>query len=85
MPVSINFGELCPEQKYLSGIINPQEEDHQRASGSVARRNCTASNVPANERFSDGEQNRGNDSADRHVAPLETSVGQDLVDGGEQE
>jgi len=43
--------------------------------GSEARSNCTASDVPANERFSDGEQDSGHNSADHHVAPFEIPVG----------
>src|SRR4029077_16797251 len=73
--IGIDFSELCPKQKYLSRIVNPQEKHYQRARGSEARSNCTASDVPAYERFSDGEQDPGHNSADHHVAPFEIPVG----------
>jgi hypothetical protein len=40
--------ELCPEQKNLRRIINPQQQDDQCPCGSEARSDCTTSNVPAN-------------------------------------
>src|SRR5215472_10203953 len=69
MRVGIDFGEFCAEQKNLSGIIDPQQKDDQPAGSSKAGSNCTASDVPANERLSDAEEHRGNDCADHHVAP----------------
>ena len=58
MRVGIDFGEFCAEQKNLSRIIDPQQKDDQPAGGSKAGSNCTAPDVPANERLSDAEERR---------------------------
>ena len=55
MPVSVDFGELGPEQEYLDRVINLQQEDDEGPRGPVAGSNSAAANVPTNERFPDGE------------------------------
>jgi hypothetical protein len=55
MPVSIDFGELGPEQEYLDRVINPQQEDDERPGSPVTGSNRAAADVPANERFPEGE------------------------------
>ena len=50
-----DFCELGSEQKNLCRIIDPQQKNDQTTCGSKAGSHCTASNIPANEGFSDGE------------------------------
>ena len=51
--------ELRAEQKDLSGVVNPQQHHDKGRSGPEAGRDTGLSDVGANQKFADDEQQRG--------------------------
>jgi hypothetical protein len=61
----------------------PEQDYHERTGGTVALRQTTAADVPADEHLPECEEEGGADGAHGDVPPLKPAVGQDLVDGRE--
>jgi hypothetical protein len=65
-------------------VVHPQQHHHQRPRRAVGGRWSGAGEVERDDRPSDDEQERGDERAKPHVAPLEPHVGQDLEDRREE-
>src|SRR6185436_7172202 len=79
----IGTRELGAEEKYLRRVVDPEQHDEEPASSPVRRCDSACSNVPADKRLADGEEESGHNSADPYVAPFQVSIRQHLVDSAE--
>ena len=82
--VSVDLRELRPQQKDHCRIIDPKEQDHERASGAVRRSDVATSNIKSNAGLADDVKHRGKQGPDDDVPPFEFLVRQNFIDRGEE-
>src|SRR5712672_1850391 len=70
--------EFRSEQKTRRRVVDPGEDDHQRAGRAVRRGQAALGDVESRERLPDREENRGDQCAEPDIAPLELHVGKKL-------
>ena len=77
--------ELGAEEEDLRGVVHPNDEDHQRSCRPVRRADAGFAEIEADQKFSDGEEQRGHRSADRDVSPVDSDIRDEFVKEGEQD
>ena len=79
-PASVNAGELRAKEKNLRGKINPHQHDDQRTHRTINRGDAAPADINANQKLSQIEKQRGNESAQPHVPPRNFHIGQEFED-----
>src|SRR5947207_4592923 len=77
--VRVHPRELCAEQEYLRGVIDPYEEHRQRAGGAEAGSDAAFAEIEANEELADQEQECGDRGPNPHVVPGDVYPRQNFV------
>src|SRR3984893_14575108 len=72
--ITVSFRELGAEQKDLGRVIDPHEDDDERARSAVDRRHVAASNVQADQILADRKQPRGYSRAKPDVLPVHRRI-----------
>ena len=83
--VRINASELCAEEEDLGGIVDPNDDRHKRARGSVGGPHAGFSQIQRKKQFSEGEEERRTDGADDDVSPGDVNGGNELEKQGKDE
>jgi adenine deaminase len=83
--LGIDFGELSAHIEDLGGVIDPHQEDDERAGGAVDRGDAAVPQVQLDQQLAHHEQHGGHHRTDQHVAPGDIEVRQHLVDRREEE
>src|ERR1044072_3116857 len=81
----VGLRKFGAEQENLGRIVNPKQQYDETAGGTVARSDCAAADVPADQRLPEIEEKRRHQGPDNDVPPLERTVGQNLVDSNKQQ
>src|SRR4029453_4329245 len=76
--------QLGAEQEDLRGVVDPEHQDDQRTRGAIGRVRDRLTEVPADQRLSDGEQQGCDESAQQKMAPEDRRILQHPVDRCEQ-
>ena len=66
--------ELRPEKKYLRGIVNPYEEQHERGRSAVRRRLCLTTQVPSERKPTGRKQDSRKQSTSNRCLPCHWDV-----------
>src|SRR4029079_14012649 len=82
--VRIHLGELGTQQEYLSRVIHPNQENYQCASCPVRRFDSRLAEIYADQKLSDREQQRRDESPHPHVTPQDGRSRHVFVDEGKQ-
>src|SRR3712207_3947838 len=61
--------DLRPKQEYRRGIVNPEQDQHERSGGAVGRGDAASAEVEADHRLADGEQDGGDGGAKPEIRP----------------
>ena len=80
----VNPGELRAQEKNLCRVVNPHQQNDERSGRAVTRTHSAFSNIEANQKLADVEQERRRRGANQHVAPCHRHPWQHLEDEGEQ-
>ena len=83
--LGVDPGELGAEEEDLRRVVDPDEDDDQRAGGAEARGDAALADVQADQELADREQQRGDDRAEPDVVPLHVHARHELVDHREDE
>src|SRR6266446_8100840 len=74
----VDFGKLGAEEKNCRRIINPHENQDQRAGGAKARGDAARPEIQTDEELPDREQNRRHGRANPHIFPVDLDIRQHL-------
>src|SRR5947207_7709032 len=80
IPSRVNLRELRSQKADQRRVIDPEQQDYQRARRSKRARRRSPSEVNTNSVFSSGKKQRGYRRSDPHVLPRDHDVRQKFVD-----
>jgi hypothetical protein len=77
-PAGVNASELRAKEDYLRRIINPDEHDDQRTHRAINGRNTASADVGSDQKLSDVEKHRRDESAEPDIAPRNFHIRQEF-------
>src|SRR5215204_4633614 len=83
--VNDRLRQFGAEQEDLRGVVDPEHQDDQRTRGAIGRIRRGLTEVPSDQRFSDGEQHGCDKSAQHKMTPVDRRIRQHPVDRCEQQ
>src|ERR1700722_9235495 len=67
--VCVNLGKLCPKEKNLRGIVDPQKQSYKGTCCAIGRTGSATSQVETQNKFADAEKNCGQRRTHPNVTP----------------
>ena len=81
----VDFCEFSAQEEELRRIVDPHEKQNDAPRGAIRGFKADPYQVEGDQLFSDGEEQRSDGGSDGNVAPVEPDIGDQFVDGREEQ
>jgi hypothetical protein len=83
--ICIDLRKLGPKEENLRGVINPDQQDSHRTSGSERIPDLTAPQIQPNQELAQAEENGGHGRAQPDVLPSDLDLRQKFENHGKEQ